>query len=371
MMAYRYEWTPYVPVAKRRADAARQAGKLEKKGRKLRPVQCSSRNMAASFWGLAWCKNLEVYADWANRLPRGRSYARNGSILDLQIDKGKITALVSGSSLYEIEIELEPLNKERWRAIRRDCSRQVRSLLDLMRGQLPDDVLARLTDPTQGMFPSPKELKPSCSCPDYAVICKHVAATLYGVGHLLDSEPALFFKMRGVEQAELVSEAMANQTAGDAIGLNRQSDLADEDLGALFGIDLSTTSAGAASAGRPRRAKSRGRMPKSGPRPAAHRNPAAKSKPAKADGSTTREKRAATKRAKAGPKSAVPVKARTAPPSQPLPASGKAAVRKRRAGTVRPLTNQPDTKGAKGAKGAKTKSSAKSRAASRKRGKLR
>jgi uncharacterized Zn finger protein len=241
-MAFYSRWAPYVPVAKRRANAVREASKLSKKGKNLRPIQIKSRAIASSFWGLSWCENLEIYADWANRMPRGRTYARNGSIVDLQIEPGKITALVSGSSLYKIKISIDPLNKQRWQAIRSDCAQQVSSLLDLMRGKLPDAVLARLTDPKQGMFPSPKELKLQCSCPDYATMCKHIAATLYGVGHLLDSEPGLFFKMRGVDQSELVSDALTTQTADDAMGLNQRSDLAGEDLGALFGIDLATSS---------------------------------------------------------------------------------------------------------------------------------
>jgi uncharacterized Zn finger protein len=144
-MAFNDRWAPYVSVAQRRANAAREVSKLSKKGQNLRPIHIESRAIATSFWGLAWCKNLEIYADWANRMPRGRAYARNGSIVDLQIESGKITALVSGSSLYKIKISIDPLNNTRWQAIRSDCARQVSSLLDLMRGKLPDVVLARLT----------------------------------------------------------------------------------------------------------------------------------------------------------------------------------------------------------------------------------
>lgn len=241
-MAFHSRWAPYVPVAKRRANAVREAGKLSRNGQNLRPIYIRSHAIATSFWGLSWCKNLEKYADWANRLPRGRTYACNGSIVDLQIEPGSITSLVSGSYLYAIKISIDPLNKQRWQAIRSDCAQQVSSLLDLMRGKLPDAVLARLTDPKQGMFPSPEELKFQCSCPDYAMMCKHIAATLYGVGHLLDSEPGLFFKMRGVDQSELVCDALTTQSVDDAIGLNQRSDLAGEDLGAIFGIDLAATS---------------------------------------------------------------------------------------------------------------------------------
>ncbi len=240
-MAYFGRWAPYVPVAQRRIHASREAKTLAKKGHVLRPIHIKSRTIATSFWGIAWCNNLEIYADWENRMPRGRTYARNGSIVDLQIEPGKISALVSGSSLYKINISITALKANKWKAIRNDCARQVGSLLDLMRGKLPDVVLTRLTDPDHGMFPSPKELKPQCSCPDYASVCKHVAAALYGVGHLLDKEPELFFKMRGVDQSELVSDALSTQATVDAIGLDQQSDLVGEDLGAIFGIDLATT----------------------------------------------------------------------------------------------------------------------------------
>ena len=239
-MPFYGRWRPYVPVAQRRSNAARESASLKRKGHQLRPVWVQSKTIANSFWGLAWCRNLENYADWSNRLPRGRSYARNGSILDLQINPGEITAMVSGSSIYRIRIAIKHLDAKKWKAIRQDCSQQVSSLLDLMRGKLPDAVLKRLTDPKEGIFPSPRELTLRCSCPDYATMCKHIAATLYGVGHLLDSEPALFFKMRGVDQAELVSDAITNQTSGDAIGLDGQSDLAGEDLGAIFGIELAS-----------------------------------------------------------------------------------------------------------------------------------
>ena len=290
-MAFYSRWAPYVPVAQRRAKAAREASKLVKKGQKLRPIQISSRAIATSFWGLAWCKNLEIYSDWANRIPRGRTYARNGSILDLQIETGTIKALVSGSSLYKVKITIEPLKKQRWQSIRRDCAQQVGSLLDLMRGKLPEVVLARLTHPTQGMFPSPKELKMQCSCPDYATMCKHIAATLYGVGHLLDSEPALFFKMRGVDQTELVSDAMTAQVREDAIGLNQPSDLAPEDLSAIFGIDLATTSEKLPKTGRRNRSTSASKLPKSASKRVAQPGAAGKSKTSKAKKAAAPEQR--------------------------------------------------------------------------------
>jgi|GEM_PF-1458354 uncharacterized Zn finger protein len=233
-------WKRYESVGERRERAAREVKKLSKTGQTLRPIYIKSSAIATSFWGKAWCENLENYADWANRLPRGRSYARNGSIMDLQIDTGEIRALVSGSSVYQIKITIAKLDSQKWAAIRRDCAKHVGSLLDLMRGKLPKDVLVRFTDRKEGMFPSPKELKVDCSCPDYATVCKHVAATLYGVGHLLDREPELFFKMRGVDQKELMAAVLQKTTQDDAIGLNQKSGLEGEDLSSLFGIELAS-----------------------------------------------------------------------------------------------------------------------------------
>ena len=231
-------WAPYVPVAQRRRNAENEAKRLAKNGTKLNPLRIAGRNIATTFWGKAWCENLEDYCDFDNRMPRGRTYARNGSVVDLQVNKGKVTGLVSGSSLYKISIVIDPLSAKAWGKLCQDCSQEVVSLLDLMRGKLSNAVIQRLTDPKDGLFPQPKEIKVTCSCPDYASMCKHVAAVLYGVGHRLDSSPELFFELRGVDQAELVTQALALQNSSDVMGLNQSSDLATEDLGSIFGIDI-------------------------------------------------------------------------------------------------------------------------------------
>ena len=190
---------------------------------------------------MAWCDNLEHYSDFANRLPRGRTYARNGSIVDLQIATGKITALVAGSSPYDVKIAITKLDDKRWQQLQKSCAESIHSLIDLMRGKLPDEVLRLLTDPKQGLFPSPKEIRLSCSCPDGASLCKHLAAVLYGVGHRLDSEPELFFLLRGVKQQDLISEALASQSVDAALGLDQQSVIESDELESIFGIDLATS----------------------------------------------------------------------------------------------------------------------------------
>ncbi len=235
-------WAPYVSVAKRRAQALQELAKLDKKSGKSEkarsPVKIEGRKMATTFWGEAWCDNLESYSDFSNRLPRGRMYARNGSILDLQIEQGNITALVSGSSLYRIKIQIKTLAPKLWKSIKTDCAASIHSMMDLMRGKLGTEVLQRLTQPKTGLFPQPNEISLQCSCPDSAYLCKHLAAVMFGIGNRLDQSPELLFVLRGVEQNELISEVIGSQQLSNALSADSDSELAGDDLGSLFGIDL-------------------------------------------------------------------------------------------------------------------------------------
>jgi uncharacterized Zn finger protein len=223
-----------VPVAQRRANAARQVTKLVKKGTAVEPVTLQGRQIARTFWGQAWCRHLESFSDFSNRLPRGRSYVRNGSVCHLTVAKGQIEALVSGSSLYRVTIAIKTLKRDAWADLKRRCAGQIASLLDLLQGRLSDGVMAVVTDRARGLFPQPGEISMQCSCPDWAVMCKHVAAVLYGVGARLDAAPALLFALRGVDHGELVQVETAALTAGKAKGLRLRTD----DLGEMFGIDL-------------------------------------------------------------------------------------------------------------------------------------
>lgn len=234
-------WAPYKPVAQRRAEAAAAARRLLKKGQKLSPIKIPGRAIATTFWGKSWCEHLERFSDFANRLPRGRTYARNGSILDLQIRPGEITALVSGSELYKIKIQIASLAKPRWQAVCDDCSQSIHSLIDLMRGKLGSDVIERLTDKKKGIFPEPNEIHQSCDCPDYADLCKHLAAVLYGVGHRLDTEPQLLFVLRGVDQADLIASSLASDSVHETIGGDQSSEIAADELSDIFGIEFSSS----------------------------------------------------------------------------------------------------------------------------------
>ncbi len=241
-----YGFRPYVPVAKRRANAAKHAQNLAKNGRQLQPVNISGRAIATTFWGQAWCDNLESYSDFANRLPRGRTYVRNGSVVDLQISGGKVEAIVSGSDIYQIAVEITPLKAADWKKIKQDCSRSIDSLMDLLQGRFSQGVMERLTRQREGLFPEPNEIKMRCSCPDWAVLCKHVAAVLYGVGARLDTDPEMLFHLRQVDHLELISQAVEGANLNAALALDETGSLEQEDLGALFGIELETASGGTA-----------------------------------------------------------------------------------------------------------------------------
>lgn len=230
-----WSYRPYVSVAERRAKAMRKMEKLAKKGQKLSPVKIVGRKIATTFWGRAWCDNLESYSDFSNRLPRGRTYVRNGSVLDLQIEAGKVSSMVCGSELYRITIKIKPLNASAWKAIRTKCGQQIGSLVELLQGKLSKDVMAIVTEHRSGLFPAPREIEMSCSCPDWAGMCKHLAATLYGVGNRLDGQPELLFTLRQVDQMELIAQA------GRPIitpAPSKRKSIAAADLADVFGIEF-------------------------------------------------------------------------------------------------------------------------------------
>jgi len=202
-----FEWRPYVPVAEKRRQAERKLAKLKKRGQSIAPVTIEGRTIAKTFWGKSWCTNLERYSDFESRVPRGRTYVRNGSVLDLQIAKGEVVAMVAGSSLYKIKITIAPVKAARWKAICRDCAGAIDSVVELLQGRLAKGVMDRVCREGDGLFPSPEEIKLSCSCPDWADMCKHVAAALYGVGARLDEKPQFLFVLRGVDENELLTNA--------------------------------------------------------------------------------------------------------------------------------------------------------------------
>jgi uncharacterized Zn finger protein len=228
---------PYIPVAARRRETEHTLAKLQKTGQVLSPVTANRGAIAKSFWGKAWCQNLERYSDYSNRLPRGRAYLRNGSVIDLKIGPGEANAQVMGSSLYRVSVKIAEVAGAHWQAIARDCARSIDTLVELLQGELSTSVMERISRAGTGLFPSPKEISFSCSCPDSAAMCKHVAATLYGIGARLDADPELLFGLRKVDAKELI--ACAGESAAPvekAPGAGRFLD--SSNLADVFGIDF-------------------------------------------------------------------------------------------------------------------------------------
>ncbi|MFB3905865.1 MAG: hypothetical protein ACE15E_20645 [Acidobacteriota bacterium] len=236
---YYDDWYPtYTTVASREKKAQTEAAKRTKKGARLSPVKVHGLKMARTFWGSEWCTNLESYRDYENRLPRGRSYVRHGSVIDLQIQPGKVEALVVGTECYEVSISIARLAATRWKEVRERCSGEIGSLVELLQGKLSDHVMRVITDRKTGLFPAPAEIRFSCSCPDWAVMCKHVAAVMYGIGARLDEAPELFFTLRQVDHRDLI-------TSVDATQLGRKKatrrTVAESELSDVFGIEIEAT----------------------------------------------------------------------------------------------------------------------------------
>lgn len=244
-MSY-YGFPEYVSVADKKAKAMKTLEKMRKKDPDIAPVIIEGRKLASTWWGKAWNDNLESYSDYENRIGRGRSYVRHGSVLDLRIAAGKITALVQGSMTkpYSIDIVINPLDKSTWETVTKECEGKIDSLQELISGKFPKALSEMFTAHSKGLFPAPKEIRLNCSCPDSARMCKHVAAALYGVGARLDENPALFFTLRNVNIDELVSKAIAQKTETLLKKSDRRSGrVMDEgDISAMFGIEMENDS---------------------------------------------------------------------------------------------------------------------------------
>lgn len=280
----------YVSAAEKRRRAETAAKKLTKDGKAgLQPVRIEGRLIANSFWGKSWCQHMESYSDYRNRLPRGRSYVRNGSVLDLQISAGNVKALVSGSDLYKVSIKIDAVKAAAWKALKARSSGQVGSLFDLLQGKLSAPVMTIMSCRESGLFPKPSEISFSCSCPDAASMCKHIAAVLYGIGARLDEAPELLFRLRGADHRELITEA-ADSVAVKVTGPTA-STIAADSLADVFGIEIDVADVAVPAA---TDSKATSKKVKS----AAGRKPASKSqaRPAKKGGATKSTKAAKAKR---------------------------------------------------------------------------
>ncbi len=318
-MSY-FRWKPYVPVAQRRKRAEKAAVRAKKAGADLAPVAASRGAIAKTFWGKAWCDNLERYSDYANRLPRGRTYVRNGAVIDLAVTEGAVQARVMGSRLYTVRVSVAAVPAKQWKSVSADCAGSIDSLVELLQGRLSKAVMERICAPNTGLFPAPKDIEFSCSCPDWASMCKHVAAALYGVGARLDGQPELIFALRGVDARDLVTQAGAGLPKSKH-GPGAGKVLDDALLGDVFGIEMADVAPQANPMTRRPKSTATRAVP-TAPRQAATtgnrkaaRTPAAVQESAKAKAparSSARPRGSATRQVKvAGPKPAPRAKAAT------------------------------------------------------------
>ena len=194
------------------SNAENTVKRAQAKGKTMEPVVISGRKIAKSWWGDAWCRNLERYADYESRLERGKRYVRTGTVVDLKIGKGKVSARVQGrrKAPYKVEIRISPLSEERCQYAISRCERKIENLELLLQGRFPEE-LKELFTGDGGLFPDPKEISFSCSCPDWALLCKHVAAVLYGIGAKFDENPMLFFELRGIDVDKFIGVALENK----------------------------------------------------------------------------------------------------------------------------------------------------------------
>jgi len=243
-----YGFPRYVSVAEKRARARRKLEQLRKKHPGIHPVVIEGNTLARTWWGKAWNSNLGKYADYANRVGRGRSYVRHGAVLDLQISPGQVKALVQGSrgSPYTITIKIKPVSESIWKEIKTACEGQLASLQGLLEGRFPKGLAELFTAKNSGLFPSPKEIDFHCSCPDWAYMCKHVAAVLYGIGTRLDEDPSLFFVLRKVKMGDLITQAIRDKSARLLKQAKKKTArvINDADLGDVFGIEMEAATAG-------------------------------------------------------------------------------------------------------------------------------
>ncbi|MDR1927198.1 MAG: hypothetical protein LBQ33_00995 [Oscillospiraceae bacterium] len=237
-MGWGYDYYSTPSVAQRKKQAEKRLAKLRKKHPDIAPISIEGNKIAKTWWGVSWCKNLERYADYENRIGRGRSYVKNGLVLDLKIAEGLITAMVSGSEVYAITIKIDKLPARKWKIISELCAKRIDSLAALAEGNFPEEFAEIFMKQGDGLFPSPKEIHMDCDCPDWASMCKHIAAALYGVGAKLDTDPLLFFSLRGIDPSELIKKSVDEKMKSLLANAHKKSKrvIGDTDAARIFGV---------------------------------------------------------------------------------------------------------------------------------------
>lgn len=240
-------WTSSIQYSQMNAEELQKKAResvlsAKNKGKTMHPIVIEGKGIAKSWWGQAWCKNIEQYADYASRIERGKRYVRSGAVVDLVIKSGKVFARVQGTrkTPYKVEIKISPLKEENCDQIIERCGSQIETLQELVNGNFPTELQDIFTG-EHGLFPTPREISFNCSCPDWALMCKHVSAALYGIGVKLDENPFLFFELRGIDANRFIDVAIQDhvETMLDHADLEPTERAMDDScIESLFGLKL-------------------------------------------------------------------------------------------------------------------------------------
>ena len=181
-------------------------------------------------------------ADWSGGgaiFAPGRRYFRSGTVVDLKIRGGRVEARVQGSRKvpYKVDIRISPLSEEKCQEIIARCGRKIQTIDKLINGEFPDELRDLFTG-ENGLFPSPREISFNCTCPDWALMCKHVAAAMYGIGVRFDENPFYFFHLRGIDVDRFIDVALENKVESMLRNAEQPSEriLRETDLTGLFGV---------------------------------------------------------------------------------------------------------------------------------------
>ncbi len=220
------DFAPRLKAADLQKLAQQRLAELQAGGEELTPVVNTTRKLAGNFWGSAWMKHLAHCESGGMCLAPGRTLLRHGCVLDVRIAPCSIRALISAEELYEVNLQLAPLDSEQQEQLAASCGRHIDSLLSLLEGKVDAAVLRHLCHPETGLLPTPADWRMHCTCPDWAEPCPHAAAAIYAAGCLIDATPALLFTLRGIEPHTLLSAPQ------ESIELDTGK------LSSIFGIDL-------------------------------------------------------------------------------------------------------------------------------------
>lgn len=229
---------PYTTVAELKEKAERTAARLKT----AEPVlpHPHTRKICLTWWGEAWCKNLESYADYDYRLGRGRSYFRANTVVDLKIRGNVVKAKVQGTSKnpYQITITFDSPKPEDIQAITEKLSNRITDIEDLLKGNFPEDLKELFTQKKPGLFPSPNEIHFDCTCFDWADMCKHVAAVMYAIGVKIDDNPGFLFELRGVDMDKFIKAVIKDKVEEMLKNVDKKSKriIKNADVSAIFGL---------------------------------------------------------------------------------------------------------------------------------------